>query len=584
MKNISAFWCVAAICFASCNHAIDPGDFETAYTKSNGLETETYESCIAWWKRLAEASPYVKISEAGSSDAPYPIHTIVVSATKNFSPENAIRNKKLVWLINNGIHPGEPDGIDATMLFVRDLLADIDFAQNYRDLVMVIVPVYNIGGALRRNAYSRANQNGPLSYGFRGNARNLDLNRDFIKCDSRNASTFSHLFTGWMPHIYTETHVSNGADYPYTMTFLHTHPDKLHPRAGSLLKDTLAQALFTRMEDRGDKMIPYVNVFGTSPDSGYSAFIDLPRYSTGYAALFGTLGFLTETHMLKPFKKRVKSTLRFLHAALEIIHHHRKSIEQAVNIQRKTPETGISYPINWEVDFTKYTPLDFEGYRAYYDTSRVTRLPQLYYDTNVVWRRKIPYFDKLKQTNHATLPKAYLVPLAWQKLIDVLKANRIRMSVIENDTLLPLTVYRIETTQTLTTPFEGHYQHHDTKVSAARQNIRIRAGQYAWVATDQPAWRYLLETLEPEAPDSYFNWNFFDEILTQKEWFSPYVFDKIAAQIMLDNDSLRYKLDDMRLADSAFASISFAQLYFIYKNSDFYESGVHMIYPVYKWN
>jgi hypothetical protein len=31
---------------------------------------------------------------------------------------------------------------------------------------------------LNRNSTSRTNQNGPEEYGFRGNARNFDLNRD----------------------------------------------------------------------------------------------------------------------------------------------------------------------------------------------------------------------------------------------------------------------------------------------------------------------------------------------------------------------------------------------------------------------
>ncbi|WGU70593.1 hypothetical protein QIU18_00040 [Capnocytophaga canimorsus] len=49
------------------------------------------------------------------------------------------------------------------------------------NVVIVAIPVYNIGGALQRNGFTRVNQNGPKEYGFRGNAKNLDLNRDFIK-------------------------------------------------------------------------------------------------------------------------------------------------------------------------------------------------------------------------------------------------------------------------------------------------------------------------------------------------------------------------------------------------------------------
>ena len=101
--------------------------------------------------------------------------------------------------------------------------------------MIVIIPVYNVGGALNRGSYSRANQNGPEAYGFRGNARNLDLNRDFIKCDSRNARSFNRLFNQWKPDVFVDTHTSNGADYQYVMTLISTQKDRLGGALGEFL-------------------------------------------------------------------------------------------------------------------------------------------------------------------------------------------------------------------------------------------------------------------------------------------------------------------------------------------------------------
>ena len=110
------------------------------------------------------------------------MHILVFSENKNFS----FNQNKAVLLINNGIHAGEPDGIDASMQFFRDLaLGKIKAPKN---TVIVCIPVYNIGGALNRNSSTRANQNGPEEYGFRGNARNYDLNRDFIKSLKKGSS------------------------------------------------------------------------------------------------------------------------------------------------------------------------------------------------------------------------------------------------------------------------------------------------------------------------------------------------------------------------------------------------------------
>ena len=83
----------------------------------------------------------------------------------------------------------------------------------YRDIVQgkidapkhtihVTIPIYNVGGSLNRNSTSRTNQNGPKSYGFRGNARNFDLNRDFIKNDTKNAKTFAQIFHKVKPDVF----------------------------------------------------------------------------------------------------------------------------------------------------------------------------------------------------------------------------------------------------------------------------------------------------------------------------------------------------------------------------------------------
>src|SRR5258706_7586238 len=102
-----------------------------------------------------------------TADAGYPLHVVLFSADKDFNMDSWHKQRKVVILINNGIHPGEPDGIDASMMLLRDLATGkIKAPQN---VVIAVIPVYNIGGCLNRNNYSRVNQNGPESYGFRGN-------------------------------------------------------------------------------------------------------------------------------------------------------------------------------------------------------------------------------------------------------------------------------------------------------------------------------------------------------------------------------------------------------------------------------
>ena len=96
---------------------------------------------------------------------------------------------------------------------------------------------------------------------------------------------------------------------------------------------------------------------------------------------------------------------------------------------------------------------------------------------------------------------------------------------------------------------------------------------------NQASNRYIVETLEPNAPDSYFAWNFFDGILQQKEYFSSYVFEDLALEILEGNPDLKKRLEEKKKADADFAKNGYAQLDFIYKNSEHYEP-THQVYPI----
>jgi hypothetical protein len=151
-----------------------------------------------------------------------------------------------VILINNGIHPGEPDGIDATMMLMRDLaLGKIKIPQNTK---VAAIEAYNISGMMRRGKFSRANQNGPEEYGFRGNARNFDLNRDFIKNDTENAKAFQEIFHWLEPIYFIDNHVSNGADYQYTFTYISTNKERLGSSLGTYFHKEMQPKLIENLE------------------------------------------------------------------------------------------------------------------------------------------------------------------------------------------------------------------------------------------------------------------------------------------------------------------------------------------------
>ncbi|CCH52613.1 peptidase M14, carboxypeptidase A [Fibrisoma limi BUZ 3] len=542
------------------------------YELSQGKETATYAEIIAFYQQLDRQYEEATLIEVGPTDAGKPLHLFLLDPDRQFTPTA----DKVTLLINNGIHPGEPEGIDATMLWVRDMLNRKTLPSN---VLLAIVPVYNIGGCLNRGV-SRVNQNGPLEYGFRGNARNYDLNRDFIKTDTEDARTWQTMFQTYKPHVLIDNHTSNGADYQHIMTYFATLKDKLHPAVSGYMAQTLQPELDKALTAKGFEPVPYVNNFSDTPESGFPAFNDSPRYSSGYAALFNCIGFVVELHMWKDYPSRVRGTLAFMEEALRIVSRdatllirNKQNADEAVSKQTE-------FPLTYKLDRTKSKLITFNGYEAKYKPSDVSSLKRLYYDRSAPFTKQIPYQNSYVPDVTVRKPKAYVIPQGWTAIIDRLKRNGAQLRPLSADSLMTVQAYYIEDAKTTQRPFEGHYVHSNVVVRKESLPIQFYKGDYV-VSTDQPANRYVVETLEPQGIDSFFAWNFFDSILGQKEHFSAYIFEDTAAELLKNDPALRKKLEERRATDTAFANDANAQLEFVYRHSTYYEK-THNRYPVYR--
>ena len=552
-------------------------DFTTAFEKSNGTETATYQETITYYKNLAEAYPQISIDSVGETDSGKPLHIVTLNPDAEFNFETIRKNKRIL-LVNNGIHPGESDGIDATMMLFRDIAQGKIEAPKHT--VLVAIPIYNIGGSLNRNSTTRTNQNGPKEYGFRGNARNYDLNRDFIKSDTKNARTFAQIFHLVQPDVFIDNHVSNGADYQYTLTHLFTQHNKLGGDLGQYLHTEMMPSLEQKLVTKQWDITPYVNVFNSVPEDGFSQFMDSPRYSTGYTTLFNTLGMMVETHMLKPYKQRVEGTYELMKSMIEIVEKDSDKIKTMRSNALKTYQDAGTYPLDWQIDTTRTSTIKFKGFEGTMLPSDVTGAQRLKYDRTKPFTKDVVYKNYFKPTLEVTIPSAYVIPQGWWNVIDLLKLNKVEMTQFKNDTTLTVESYKIDNYNTRNQAYEGHYQHYSTKVISTQKEVTFNKGDY-YIKTNQPAFRYLLETLEPQAPDSFFNWNFFDTILQQKEGFSPYVWEDMALQLLENNTDLKTAFEAKKQSEEAFANNWYAQLDWIHQQSEYYEKA-HLQYPVYR--
>lgn len=549
--------------------------FGFAQTESLYLKNQTpeYKEVIEFYQKLDKEYASAKLISYPETDAGLALQLFVIDSKQEFRPNK----ERAMILIMNGIHGGELCGVDASMNLALNLLKNGTIPEN---CMIGIIPVYNIGGALNRNSTSRANQNGPEEYGFRGNAKNLDLNRDFIKNDSKNAFAFSQIYHEWKPEIYVDTHTSNGADYQYPFTLISTQKDKLSPVLKPFLTDKIEPYLYKGMSKKGFIMTPYVNSIKETPNDGIAGFLDRPRYSTGYTALFNTIGFTTEAHMFKPFKTRVRATLAFLELIVNFTNTNAAEIVRYKRMADRMMVNTLYYDVDWALNDSINHSIEFKGYEAAYKTSEISGSQRLYYDRTKPFTDSIQFYDTYRSIMKVKRPKYYIIPKAWDEVIVRLKSNKVTMKALTNDTLIRVKVFYIADYSTTTAPYEGHYLHSKVSIVEKVDTLRFHKGDLI-VSMGQLSDNYCVSVLDPRGADSFFAWNFFDPILQQKEYFSSYVFEDEAVEILNSDPLLKKDFNKKKASDQSFREDPYAQLNYIYHHSSHYEKG-HLRYPIFR--
>ncbi len=545
----------------------------------DGNKTPTYREVIQIYKQLDFEHEEIELYEMGPSDTEESIYVLILNGAGDYDKSLEKARTGTTVLINNAIHAGEPDGVNACLLWIEEWIKK---GKKTKDLpVIAIIPAYNVGGMMNRSSSSRANQDGPEEYGFRGNAQNLDLNRDFIKMDSKNMQTFAKIYHALDPDVFVDTHVSNGADYQYTLTLIHSMKERMAPDLYHLFQQKYLPNLTKALKKKGWDWSPYVETKGETPESGIEAFNDLPRYAQGYGTLFKALSITVETHMLKPFPKRVQATKDYLDFLVHWSKENTLEIERARQ-QAKLANEQVSglFRFNYQLTDKKDSIL-FKGYEFGYKPSEISGKNRLFYDRSKPYTKYIPWYQTYQACDSIRIPKGYIVSAEATAVIERLHANGIRFVEMNKSGAQKVHTIRILDFESGAKPYEGHYLHRKVKSMENEEEVLIPAGSI-WVPCDQDNRNFILSVLEPRCEDSYFSWNLMDSYIQEKEYFSAYVFEDEAATILKENPSLREQLEQKKVSEPEFAKSGEAQLFFVYQNSQRFEKKTFNRLPVYK--
>ncbi|MFM6935672.1 MAG: hypothetical protein ACKOXP_09525 [Flavobacteriales bacterium] len=558
--------------------------FNSCFAQSNwtGNTSPTYPELIKHLQKLDKEHKELSMYNMGPSDYGLPIYLFVINAEKDSLRTFSKAKTGTSMLINNAIHPGEPDGINACLIWLDKWIAQgkpLESKNGDKLPLIAFIPAYNVGGMMNRSSTSRANQNGPEEYGFRGSTRNFDLNRDFMKMDTKNAFTFATIFHALDPDIFVDNHVSNGADYQYTLTYISSMKERLSPAMQALTYDQCIPFLSAHVKKDSWDLFPYVDLKGETPDKGIQAFNDLPRYAMGYASLFHALSFTVETHMLKPFPERVQATLSFMEGIISFAMQQATQIEEQRKVSREWARNLKQYTFNYQLS-PSADSIAFKGYEHTFPLHPITGLNELTYHRNQPYERMIPWYRTYVPTDTVPIPDYYVVGGQEQYVMDRLIANQVVFEILTEQSFDSLNVYSVKSYKSPTQPYEGHFKLSQIEVGESTQRISLKPGDVL-IPSKQDAALFIHAALQSRAEDAFLSWNFFDSYLQQKEYFSNYVFKDQLAEILAKDPALNEAYQLRKLNDEKFRNSEWDQLYFIYCHSPYFEQ-TFMRLPVYE--
>ena len=574
MKNITLPLIITALLAFSCNGGSEP-DITLKYDDNISL---TWEETIAAYQELDRFYPEARLTEVGQTDIGKPLHLFMISADRDFDPVSIRKKGKCIILINNGIHPGEPEGIDASVEFAMNLLKDRDGkGKILENSVIAIIPVYNIGGALDRSPYYRMNQDGPVEKGRRRNAKNMDLNRDFAKQDTKNAVSFARLFTTLNPDLFLDTHTTNGSDHQYVITLIPTLHSKMEGNMGRFFKEKMLPELYRRMDqESGYPMIPYVMTMNRGDiRSGITGYNDDPFYSTGYTSLFNCFSFMTENLVYAPFPDRVRSVVAFLEHMTSFASENSGEIRRLKDEADRKIAEQTEFVLSWRLDPSYRENIEFRGYEYVQDESPFTGRRTGTYDHNQPWVDTIPYFTRYLPVEKVTKPGAYIIPQAWEDVGLKLLDNNITLHRLTEDMVLDVEAYYIDNAESSPRTTQGHHVNSNVKVRKETITMNYYRGDLV-VFPNQHGNRYIIEMLEPHAPASWFAWNFFDAVLESHDFYSVWGFESHFMELLDQDPQLRQQFEAKKDGDPEFAADPVAQLEYLYQ--------VAPVHEIEKWN
>ena len=492
----------------------------------------------------------------GKSGEGRPLWVLAASDDGTLTPERARRRRRPVVFALAGIHPGEIDGKDAGFQLLRELLDGAALPGVLRQLTFAFVPVFNVDGHEHASPHHRPNQNGPREQGWRSNAQNLNLNRDWMKADSPEMRALLPLLQAWDPLVLLDLHVTDGAHFQPDVSLL-VAPLLEGPPPMQRMARVLQEEIHAELRAGGHLPLDFYPSLlrDDDPTSGFTRSVYPPRFSHSYWALRHRLAVLVETHSWKDYRTRVVTTRDVLAAALHSVRRHGASWR--IRMRALDQDTGRTPPSTLDLAFaeTEETEtLDFPAYAYDRVPSPATGGTYLRFhlDRPEVW--SVPLRHRVAPTTRVELPRGgWAVLPGWAEgVAAALDRHGIAHRRLARATPAKVSAFELTDPRPAAAPYEGRQRLDPAGGWSAARAQELPRGTLV-VPLAQPRAELAAHLLEPGAPDSLLAWGTFNAAFQQQEYLEAYLLEPWAEAELARNPRLRAAFEE-RLRDPAFAS------------------------------
>jgi hypothetical protein len=537
--------------------------------------TPSYAETVAYLERLAGASPLFRLERFGKS--PEGRDLVVVVASKD--PAGRLDPAKPLVLVQAGIHSGEIDGKDAGLMLLRDMaFRGKDGLLDRANLLFV--PIFNVDGHENTSPYSRPNQRGPASQGWRTTGQNINLNRDYAKADSAEMQAMIGLMGRYDPDLYIDVHVTDGVDYVHDITFSFPGWHGRYARGvngGRWLEQAFRPQVDAALVSAGHAPAPYLDpVDPRAPEKGFAIGPDAPRFSTGYGDLRRLPTVLVETHSLKPYRQRVLGTYVLLEQALKTAASDGQALKAARVADRALRPDRVV--LAWKPSTTPVDAITFRPIERQTWVSPASGVEEVRWTGKPGKPVQAPIFGG-EPAITVERPAAYWVPATKPDVIARLKLHGIAAETLAQPRTVEVEVARLANARpSAASEKEGRVPMVADDYALERRRMTYPAGSVR-VPTDQPLGELASLLLEAKSPDGFLAWGFFPEILQRTEYAEGYVIAPLAEKMMAADPALAAEFKAKLAAEPAFAADPQARLAWFYRRTPFYDPR-HLIYPV----